>query len=358
MVFVEVVVIKMNRRIKKFIFIFTLFLSILFINSCNVMQTTPANKYKITTTLYPQYEFVKAIIGDNEKLNELFEVSLIVPPGVDSHTFDPRLADLIEIKNSDLFIYTSDELETWVKDLNVGSYTKIVDLSQDERIECLHLNEEEHEESSHHDHHHHTHSIDPHFWVYPVYASYMVDTIRNELINLLSHPKSGSKIINQNLIDAINNNANQYQQELLKIDEAIKEIRNKATVTTMYFASPFSFYYWSHYYDLEYVLTYSTCSTEVEPPITTIIHVINEIRKHDIKVIYVKELLSISVAQMISEQTGTQIVLLHSCHNVSKQDIDNNVTFLKIMQDNVKYLALGLNVDLSLVPSFEESGVN
>ena len=350
--------VKMNRRIKTLIFLITLFLSITFVSGCNVMRTTPAYKYKITTTLYPQYEFVKAIIGDNDKIKNLFEVTLIVPPGVDSHTFDPRLTDLIEIKNSDLFIYTSDELETWVKDLHVATYTKIVDLSQDERIELLEVNEEEYVDSSHHDHHHHTHSIDPHFWVYPIYASYMVDTIRNEMINLLNKPKSGSQVVNQDLIEIFNNNADNYIAKLIEIDEAIKVVRSNAKVSTMYFASPFSFYYWSHYYDLEYVLTYSTCSTEVEPPLTTIIHVINEIRKHDIKVIYVKELLSTSVARMISNQTGAEIVLLHSCHNISKLDLQNNVTFLKLMQDNVKYLAQGLNVDLSCVPFFDESGVN
>ena len=348
----------MKNKLIKLLFTFVTIFSIITVCGCKVMEQTPVNKYKITTTLFPQYEFVKAIIGEDPKLKNLFEVSLIVPPGVDAHTFDPRLTDLIEIKKSDLFIYTSDDFETWVQDLNVGQYTKIIDLSLDPRIELLEVTDEDHEESSHHDHHTHHHDTDPHFWVYPVYASYMVDTIRNAMIELLKKPKSGSTVVNQDLIDKINQNADKYQAELLKIDEAIKYIRSIATNTTMYFASPFSFYYWSHYYDLEYVLTYATCSTEVEPPMTTIIHVINEIREHDIKVIYVKELLSISVAKMIAEQTGAEIVLLHSCHNISKVDIENNVTFLKIMQENVKYLAMGLNVDLALIPSFNESEVN
>lgn len=348
----------MNKKLNKLLFVCLLFLSIIFTSSCSVMETTPVNKYKITTTLYPQYEFVKAIIDDDKTLNNLFEVSLIVPPGVDSHTFDPRLVDLIEIKNSDLFIYTSDELETWVANLDVEDYTKIVDLSKDERIELLCVTEEEHVDNSHHDHHGHTHEHDPHFWVYPIYAAYMVDTIRNSMIELLHEPKSGSEIINTELIDKINSNADNYIAKLVEVDTAIHSIREHAKNTTLYFASPFSFYYWCHYYDLEYVLTYSTCSTEVEPPLTTIIHVINEIRAHDVKVIYVKELLNINVAEMISDQTGAEIVLLHSCHNISKADRENNLSFLQIMQDNVKYLAMGLGVSIDLVPTFEESEVS
>lgn len=347
-----------NNIFKKFILSISIVFSIFTIMSCGVIKTTPINKYKITTTLYPQYEFVKAIIGDDKLLNSLFEVSLIVPPGADSHTFDPRLVDLIDIKNTDLFIYTSEELETWVTKLNIQDINESIDLSKDERIELLEVEghcEEDHDHSTHSSH---THSHDPHFWVYPVYASYMVDSIRNKLIELLvEHPKSGSEKPNQNVISKINENADAYILELLKIDKALKEVSENATQRTMYFASPFSFYYWSHYYDLDYVLTYATCSTEVDPSIITVIEVINEIRKNEAKVIYVKELLNTNVAQMIKENTGAEIVLLHSCHNVSKDDFTNGVSFLDLMKENVYALAKGLNVDKKVITAFNEKEV-
>ena len=347
-----------KKIINKILIIFVLFFSIFTVSSCGVINQTQLNKYKITTTLYPQYEFVKAILGDNKQLNSIFDVSIIVPPGADSHTFDPRLVDLIEIKNTDLFIYTCEELETWVTKLELTNIDVSVDLSKDERIKLLEVEEECDEDHDHSTHHNHSHTFDPHFWVYPIYAGYMVDTIRHKMIELLvEHPKSGSDKPNQTVIDAINENADNYIKELNKIDEALKIVSENAKIRTMYFASPFSFYYWSYYYDLEYVLTYATCSTEVDPSINTIIKVVNSIRDNNIKTIYVKELLNTNVAEMIKEHTGAEIVLLHSCHNISNIDYQNGITFFSLMKENVYHLAKGLEVDPSIITVFNESEV-
>lgn len=327
----------MKSRIK---IIFVFFICIFLLSSCGIISPKESNKKKIVTTQYPQYQFVKAIIGGDKRLNDYYEVSLIVPPGADSHTFDPRLSDLISIKNSDLFIYTSDLIETWVDGLEVSKYTMVLDLSSDERIELIGVEEHEHEHS-------HEHELDPHYWVYPVYASYMVDTIRNKMLEINPDMASECK-------DIINNNANAYMSELLEVDEAIKEVVSHAKTKTLYFASPFSFFYWSYYYGLDYVLTYSTCSTEVEPSLNTIIDVINKIRANDVKVIYTKELLNDSVARMIQNQTGAEIVLLHSCHSVSASEF-GTTTFLKLMRRNVISLAKGLGVDEEFIPEFDES---
>lgn len=324
-----------------------LIITVLMLSGCGIINNKENNKKKIVTTQYPQYQFVKAIIGNDKRLKDYYDVSLIVPPGVDTHTFDPRLTDLISIKNCDLFIYTSDVLETWIAGLNINKYASVLDLSSDERIELIEAVEHDHEDNHSHGH---DHELDPHYWVYPVYASYMVDTIRNKMLEISPDMASECKTI-------INNNADKYIQELLKIDDAIKIVVANATTNTMYFASPFSFFYWSHYYGLEYVLTYATCSTEVEPSINTIIEIINEIRKNDVKVIYTKELLSDSVAKTIQSHTGAEIVLLHSCHNVSSEEL-TNTSFLEIMQQNVYNLAKGLGCDESLIPSFNESEEN
>ena len=175
----------------------------------------------------------------------------------------------------------------------------------------------------------------------------MVDTIRNKMLEINPDMASECK-------DIINNNANAYMSELLEVDEAIKEVVSHAKTKTLYFASPFSFFYWSYYYGLDYVLTYSTCSTEVEPSLNTIIDVINKIRANDVKVIYTKELLNDSVARMIQNQTGAEIVLLHSCHSVSASEF-GTTTFLKLMRRNVISLAKGLGVDEKFIPEFDES---
>lgn len=330
MVHVKTVRWKQMKKSKKIILSMLLVVSLMILMGCGIINGSAVYKVKIVTTQFPQYQFVKSIISDNQQLNNKFEVSLLVPPGADSHSFDLRVNDLIEIKNSNLFLYTSDEIEKWVKKLDINKYTRVIDLS--EGIEMLEVDEEEHE----HHHESHTHEFDPHYWLYPLNAIKMVEKIRDVMIELVEDTFCQNQIME---------NASSCINELQKVDQDIRKVVNNATTKKIYFGSPFSFYYWTHYYELEYVLTYATCSVEVDPSMTTIIDVINEMKEENIKVIYIKELLSDSVAEMISEATGAEIVLLHSCHNVSKTDYDNNKTYIEIMNDNVKALAKGLNVD-------------
>lgn len=319
------------NKIKKIISLFIAVIMVLLICSCGIIDNGVLYKKKIVATQFPQYEFVKALIGDNKQLKNSFEVSLLIPPGADSHSFDLRVDDLIEIKNSDLFLYTSDEIEQWVKKLDISKYTEVIDLS--DGIELFPVEEE----ADHHHHHEHSsHEYDPHYWLYPLNAIHMVEVIRDLMVDLIqdTYCKEQIKI-----------NASNYIESLNQIDQKIRKVVENSETKKIYFGSPFSFYYWTHEYGLEYVLTYATCSIEVEPSINTIINVINDMKKENVKVIYVKELLSENVAEMIAESTGAEIVLLHSCHNVSKEDFDNGKSYLDIMEDNIKALAKGLNVN-------------
>lgn len=319
------------NKVKKIITIIIFTCSILFIYGCGFIDSKPLYKKKIVTTQYPQYEFVKALIGDSKQLSSSFEVSLLIPPGADSHSFDLRVEDLIEIKNSDLFLYTSDEIEKWVKKLDISKYTEVIDLSVG--IELFPI-----EEEADHDHHHSEadHEYDPHYWLYPLNAVKMVETIRDLMIELVKDPECKKQL---------SSNAFEYIESLKQIDEDIKKVVAKSSTNKLYFGSPFSFYYWTREYGLEYVLTYATCSIEVEPSMNTIINVINDMKKENVKVIYVKELLSDRVAKMISEATGAEIVLLHSCENVSKDDFESGKSYLEIMNENVLALSKGLNVN-------------
>jgi len=338
-----------QNKMKRLKIILLFLISFFVLSGCGIINRNDSIKKTIVTTLYPEYDFIREIIGNDKRLNDYFNVSLVLPPGADSHTFDPRLSDLINIKNANLFIYTSDEVETWVSKLDISSYTEVLDLSSDERIELIATNEHDHD----HDHHHegHNHEYDPHYWIYPIYASYMVDSIRNKMLEIAPDLASEAK-------DLINKNADNYIQKLIILDKMIKKVIDAGTCKKLFFASPFSFYYWSYFYDLEYVLTYSTCSTEVEPSLDTIIDVIEEIKQNDVKVIYTKELLNDDVALMISQKTNAKVLLLHSCHNVSKADFKENRSFLSIMYDNLKNLAAGVNAPSDTAERIIEEGEN
>ena len=135
-------------------------------------DTPEDGKLRVTATLFPQYDFARAIAGDRA------DVVLLIPPGLDSHSYEPSPADLISINRSDLFFYTGEYMESWAGDLIAGlesDTVQVVDVSQGLTL----ISEEEehghdHEEESLFGHHH---EYDPHIWTSPVMAKTMVENI-------------------------------------------------------------------------------------------------------------------------------------------------------------------------------------
>lgn len=337
----------MNRnKILKIVNLLLLFAIIISLSSCALI-TKSSRRKSIVTTLYPEYDMIMKIIGSNKETKGLFDVTLIIPPGQDSHTYDPSIRNLITIKSADLFIYTADEMETWVKDLDFSEKTKVINLSLDERIhlvkaeeEDAHLSDIDHEHIENGHEHTHIHEYDPHYWIYPVYSVYMVEQIRNALIDLISDSDPYP------IHTALKNNAQTYIDKLYAIDSNIKEIVEQAQNKTMYFGSPFSFYYWHVHYGLDYKLTYSTCSTETEPSIEVLISIINEMKEKNIDVIFAKELLNQEACKMIQFHTGAKILVMHSGHNVSVEDFYNpEMSYLTILQNDVANLRESLKIE-------------
>lgn len=332
-----------NKKILSLIMIIMILSSL---SSCAFVQRSTTTK-KIVTTLYAEYDMINKIIGDDKETQNLYEVEMIIKPGQDSHTYDPSIDDLITIKNADLFIYTAIEMETWVNDIEFLDTTKVVDLSKDKRIELLVVEDDMGEEYEH-DHtyeHNHAHSYDPHYWLYPIYATYMVEQIKDAIISITPDPDGTKNSI-------FEENAKKYIDTLLEYDEMLKLIVDNADNKTMYFGSPFSFYYIAYFYGLEYELIYSTCSTETEPPIEVLQEIINKMRKNDINVIFSKELINKQACEMITYHTGATILELHSGHNVSALEFNNNeISYLSIFKQNIINLAKMLKVDNDIIDS-------
>lgn len=338
-------------KVRKIICLFLLMHLVMILTSCAFI-TKSTTKKQIVTTLYPEYDMITKIIGTNEETKGLFDVTLIIPLGQDAHTYDPSISDLLTIKSADIFIYTANEMETWVKDLAFSEKTKVINLSLDERIVLHKASEEdapltpEKEENEDHAHeHNHVHEYDPHYWVYPIYSIYMVEQIRDALIGVTPAPNG-----DYSKHTVISQNAKRYIDELYKIDKEIKDtvaLAKKTTgLNTMYFGSPFSFFYWHIFYGLDYKLTYSTCSTESEPPIEVLISIIEEMKEKKIDVIFAKELVNQEACEMIQFHTNAKILVMHSGHNVSIHDFKNpEISFLSILQNDVENLKQMLQVE-------------
>lgn len=309
-------------------------------NKSEKYQEESEGKIKIVATLFPQYDFARQIAGDKA------EISLLMAPGVESHSYEPSPADIIKINDADLFIYTGKYMEPWAQSIIDGvenKKVKILDVSQNVTLD----KEDEHDEHEGHDEHdsldgedgkeqveneHNAHEFDPHIWTSPVNAKIMVDNILNDLCAIDPENEAYYK-----------KNAEAYVEELKELNNEFKEIFSTAKRSEIIFAGKFALHYFAEEYGMEYEAAFDSCASETEPSVKTVTNLIDEMKEKNIPVVFYPELTDPKVAKAISDETGAEMLLLHSCHNVSKDDFNAGVTYIGLMKENAENLRIGLN---------------
>lgn len=294
-------------------------------------------KISITTTLFPQYDFAKAIAGDKA------DVKMILPLGSESHNYEPSPSDIIDIDSSDMFIYTGDYMEGWVSNI-LGNLTDtmIVDVSKNITLDKVD-DEDEHDHDNDHENEHH-HDYDPHIWTSPKNAMVIVDNITDALCDLDIQNAEYYK-----------SNAQEYKLKLQHLDEEFQQVVHNGNTNKIFFGGKFALYYLARDYGLQYVSAYDSCSDETEPSAKAVASIISQMKEQHIPVIFYEELTNPTVAQTIANETGATPLLFHSCHNVSKEDFDNGVTYLSLMEQNVKNLKLALDTPILESTSIEDT---
>jgi len=284
-------------------------------------RTRPANangKIYITSVIFPSYDFVRAIAGDRVNL------IMLLPPGSESHSYEPTPQDIITIKNSRLFIYPGGENSDWVgrildsisnlsEDMIVLNMLDLVDAVEEEIVEGM--EEEDGEEEQ---------AYDEHVWTSPQNAKAIVAAITEALCELDSANA-----------DFFRQNAAAYSAQLDELDVSFKTVVDGAKRKTIIFGDRFPFRYLADAYGLEYFAAFPGCSTDTEPSAATVAFLINKVRSEKLPVIFCIELSNEKMADTISEATGAKKLLLHSCHNLTKNDFEKGVTYLDVQKANV-----------------------
>ncbi len=315
------------KRIRPAIFLFCLISVLLFLTSaCSTSKESDQEENKkltIVASLFPQYDFAREIAG------EYADVTLLLPPGVESHSYDPTLADMIRISQADLFLYTGPYMEVWVEEM-VKSIrrepVRIVDVSQGIQL----IREEEHHPHEETEGGHH-HELDPHIWTSPVLAQKMADNI---LAALCAADPAHQAVYQEN--------AAAYRSRLQELDVSFRSLVQETERTEIFFGGRFALLYFCEEYGLTCHAAYDSCSSESEPSFAVMAEMIDEVREEGIAVIYYEELSEPRIARAICEDTGAQPLLLHSCHNLSKEEWENGCTYLSLMEQNLANLRRGL----------------
>ena len=305
-------------------------------------------KLSIIALNFPAYDFSRQIAGDRA------EISMLLPPGTDAHSFEPSPKDLISLQKADLVIFNGGVGDYWVNEMleSLGDEApatlvmmELVETVEEELIEGMedvehaHAQETpgehpEHEEEGHEEEGHEVEAreLDEHVWTAPKNAILISKAIMDTLSKL--DPEGKSSYEQQYA---------RYESELSKLDRDFKEMIQAAGSRTIVLGDRFPMRYFTREYGLAYYAAFPGCSAQTEPSAKTIAFLMDTIKEDKIPVVFFIEFSNQKAARLIAEETGAKALLLHSAHNVTRQELDNGVTYISIMADNLNNLREALN---------------
>lgn len=315
------------KKLHSIVALSAVLLAIFMSTGCSSHSSESAtNKIKATASLFPQYDFARQIAGDKA------EVSLLLPPGSESHTYDPSPADILKISSSDVFLYTGKEMEPWADQIiSSVQNDKLIIADVSSGIDLI---ESEHHTHHHgeHNHHEHEHNFDPHIWLDLTLAAKMVDNIAAAFCE--KDPQNSSYY---------KNNAENLKQKLLELDTDFNDMISTSRRKSIVFAGRFAHLYFIKRYGLDYISAFDSCSTEAEPSVKKVAKILDFIKKNDILAVYYEEFSEPKIANSIAEQTGVKTLKFSTLHNVTKEQLERSVTFVELMRENLENLRQGLN---------------
>lgn len=282
-------------------------------NSSNKKEST-TDKIQAIATFYPMYEFTKEVLGDEG------EVNLLIPAGTEPHDYEPSAKDMAKIAKSDVFVYNSQELESWVTSAQKNldpKHTLVIEAASTIALE--ESGDHETEEDGH------NHSEDPHVWTDPVLAVKEVQEIETRLAAQYPAKKA-----------IFEKNADAYIKELEQLNTKYQEAFKGATHRT-FVTQHAAFSYLAHQYDLTQE-SITGISAEQEPSPSRLAELKTYVKEHDVRVIYFEENASSKVAETLSNETGVELAVLNPLESLTKKQMDAGETYISIMEQNLEAL--------------------
>ncbi len=332
-------------------------------SSQGVSLAASEESLSIVTTIFPVYDWVKEILGDNPKG---IEVTMLLDDGVDLHSFQPTADDIVRISTCDIFIYVGGESDEWVEDAlkeATNKNMKVINLidtlgdrvKEEEIVEGMEGEEEEEEEAAEADdkeaktadadeaaetddaeaaEEEEEIEYDEHVWLSLKNAEVIVNEIASEL-----------EAIDADNADTYKANAEEYVKALDELDGKYKEVVSAAEVKTVLFGDRFPFRYMTDDYGLDYYAAFVGCSAETEASFETIIFLADKVDTLGLKTILTIEGADHKIADTIIQSTKTkdqQILTLDSMQSTTSKDVENGASYLAIMESNLEVLGEAL----------------
>lgn len=314
------------RQLGEYLFLISAVAILLSASACTRQKVEDGSgKLRIVTTIFPLYDYARVIGGDRVK------VDLLLPPGVETHSFEPRPEDIARIGKADLFIFTNAEMEPWADKLSriAASNGKPLKLEAGEKAAYLTVSGTGADDGHGHGADGH-HSRDPHIWLNIANAKVMVKSIADGMAACLPAEKE--------LFAA---NASAYMKRLDDLENRYRSGLSSCRTREFIHGGHYAFAYLAERYNLKYISAYGI-TAESEPSPRRMMELVKSVRSHGLKYIFFEELLAPRVAETISAETGASLLKLHGIHNLTKDELVGGATYIGLMEQNLANLRKGL----------------
>lgn len=277
-----------------------------------------SEKLQIVTTIFPAYDFARQIFGDKA------DVTLLLKPGMESHSYDPSAQDIVKIEKCDMFIYNGGESDAWVdnilkttEDVNAVRMMSYVEALEEEEL----IGAESHEE------HDHDEEYDEHIWTSPQNAALIVDGIKSEAEKLDGENAAFYK-----------KNADEYSEKIHDLDKRFGELLAGES-RYFVFGDRFPLLYFFKEYGLNYYAAFPGCGAETEPSAQTIAFLTEKLKEQNtVPAVFYIELSNHKLADTLAGESGLPTAEFHTCHNITADDFAAGETYLSLMERNYQML--------------------
>ena len=298
-------------------------------------DTNQTDKLSIVTTIFPEYDWVREILGDKA---DNAEITMLLDNGVDLHSYQPTADDIVKISDCDLFIYVGGESDEWVEDAlrNAANRNmKVINLLEvlgdsvktEEIVEGMQEEEHEHEDAEEHEH---EEEVDEHVWLSLKNAKMLVRVISKALQELDPNNK-----------DIYAANADAYVKKLSALDAEYQAAVDAASNKTILFGDRFPFRYLVDDYGLRYYAAFVGCSAETEAGFETISFLAKRVDEWKLPCVLTIEGAQHKIAETIVRNTTTKnqkVLTMDSMQSTTTQDVKNGTTYLSVMEKNLSVL--------------------
>lgn len=298
-------------------------------------DTNQTDKLSIVTTIFPEYDWVREILGDKA---DNAEITMLLDNGVDLHSYQPTADDIVKISDCDLFIYVGGESDEWVEDAlrnAANGNMKVINLLEvlgdsvktEEIVEGMQEAEHEHEDVEEHEH---EEEADEHVWLSLKNAKMLVRVISKALQELDPDSK-----------DIYAANADAYVKKLSALDAEYQAAVDAASNKTILFGDRFPFRYLVDDYGLRYYAAFVGCSAETEAGFETISFLAKRVDEWKLPCVLTIEGAQHKIAETIVRNTtakNQRVLTMDSMQSTTSKDVKNGTTYLSVMEKNLSVL--------------------